>query len=962
MTSDRWKRIEQIYDAALEHAAGQRDDFLAHACGGDDSLRRDVEKLIAAHDKAGDFLGSPAWEAAPSALLATRTREDTVMSLVGARIGVFEILTPLGRGGMGEVYRARDTKLNRDVALKVLPELLALDDDRLARFRREAHVLASLNHPNIAAIYGLEAEGELKALVLELVDGPTLADRIVRGRLPLDEALPIARQIADALEAAHQNGIVHRDLKPANIKVRPDGMVKVLDFGLAKALESHSIGSDPSQSPTITSPAVTREGIILGTAAYMAPEQARGKSADTRADMWAFGCVLYEMLTGRRAFPGDDVSETLAAVIRGEPDWHALTDDTPAPIRRLLRRCLVKDPKGRVTDASIARIEIDEALSGSPDVPPVATTLPRRERFVWASALMVVAALAAAVLVWALRAAPLAGEIRLDIATPPTADPGSLAISPDGRKIVFVATSDGVSKLWLRSLESSNAAPLAGTDGAEAPFWSPDSRAIGFFTTTDGQLKRIDIDTRSLKVLGNVPIGTGGTWNQDGTILFSHLGSGTGILRISETGGEPSAVTRLGGASEPTHQFPQFLPDGRHFLYYTLDAKPPGVHVGQLDGAETKRLLDADSPAVFAPPGYLLFLRQGTLFAHAFDPVRLEPTGTPFRVADQLEWDLPPALSASATGILVFRTGSARPTSFARPLVWFDRSGKEIRTVRATNPGSRPSLSPDGRQVALMGGIVAGPPQISLLTLDRDISSRFTSNGTINLDPVWSHDGRQIVFSKANDTGAFDLYSKPTTVDREEELVLATPQGTSASAASDWSSDGKYLLFETTDSKPNFDIWALAMTGDRKPFPVVQTTFQEKDAQFSPDGKWIAYESNETGRFEIYLRSFPSGGRAVPVSAAGGAQVRWRRDGKELFYIALDGRLTAVPIQVNSSGQIEPGAPMPLFATRVGGAVQALERQHYVVAPDGQRFLMSTAPDNINPSPITVILNWKPQR
>jgi len=824
-------------------------------------------------------------------------------------------------------------------------------------------VLASLNHPNIGAIYGFEHTGDIKAIVLELVEGPTLADRIALGRITLDEALPIARQIADALEAAHERGIVHRDLKPANIKVRADGLVKVLDFGLAKALEGDSIiGAAETQSPTVPRTVVSADGIVVGTAPYMAPEQARGKPADKRTDLWAFGCVLYEMLTGRRTFAGDDTSETLAAVLKDEPDWHGLSTETPVSIRRLLRRCLVKDPKGRVADASIARIEIDEALSGATDVPAAATTLPGRERFVWATVLTVVAALAVSALVWSLRATPPAGEMRLDIATPPTANPGSLAISPDGRRIVFVATSDGVSKLWLRSLDSSIAAPLTDTDGAVAPFWSPDSRAVGFFTTTDGQLKRIDIDTRSLKVLGNVPLGTGGTWNQDGTILFSHLGSGTGIFRISETGGEPSAVTRLGGASEVTHQFPQFLPDGRHFLYYTLDAKPPGVHIGQLDGAETERLLDADSPAVFAPPGYLLFLRQGTLFAHAFNPVRLELTGNPFRVADQLEWDLPPALSASATGTVVFRNGSARPTSYVRPLVWFDRSGKEIRTVNATNPGGRPSLSPDGRQVALMGGIVTGPPQISLLTLDRDISSRFTSNGTINLDPVWSPDGRQIVFSKANNTGAFDLYSKPTNVDREEELVLATPQGTSASAASDWSSDGKYLLFETTDSKPNFDIWALAMTGDRKPFPVVQTTFQEKDAQFSPDGKWIAYESNETGRFEIYLRAFPNGGRAVPVSASGGAQVRWRRDGKELFYIALDGGLTAVPIQVNSSGQIEPGAPRPLFATRVGGAVQALERQQYVVAPDGQRFLMSTLPDNINPSPITVILNWKPQR
>ena len=643
MTSARWRRIEEIYEAALERVPVERDAFLASACGEDEQLRRDVERLIAANDQAGDFLASPAWDIAPSALVSGKMTDNVAMSLAGRQVGHYRILGPLGSGGMGEVYRAHDSTLNREVALKVLPDVFAFNPDRLARFTREAHVLASLNHPNIAAIYGFEHTGDVKAIVLELVEGPTLADRIALGRITLDEALPIARQIADALEAAHERGIVHRDLKPANIKVRADGMVKVLDFGLAKALEGDSIvGAAETQSPTVPRTVVTADGIVVGTAPYMAPEQARGKPADKRADLWAFGCVLYEMLTGRRTFAGDDTSETLAAVLKDEPDWRALSTETPVSIRRLLRRCLVKDPKGRVADASIARIEIDEALSGATDVHAAATTLQGRERFVWASVLTVVAALAVAALVWSLRSAPPAGEIRLDIATPPTADPGSLAISPDGRKIVFVATSDGVSKLWLRSLESSIAAPLAGTDGAEAPFWSPDSRAIGFFTTTDGQLKRIDIDTRSLKVLGNVPLGTGGTWNQDGTILFSHLAGGTGIFRISETGGEPSAVTRSGGASEPSHQFPQFLPDGRHFLYYTLDAKPPGVHVGQLDGAETKRLLDADSPAVFAPPGYLLFLRQGTLFAHAFDPVRLELTGNPFRVADQLEWDLPP--------------------------------------------------------------------------------------------------------------------------------------------------------------------------------------------------------------------------------------------------------------------------------------------------------------------------------
>ena len=440
--------------------------------------------------------------------------DDSPMSLVGRRIGNYEILAPLGVGGMGEVYRARDTTLNRDVALKVLPEHFAFEADPVARFRREAHVLASLNHPNIAAIYGLEAEvgregqdGERFALVMELIEGPTLADRIARGRMPLDEALPIARQIADALEAAHDCGIIHRDLKAANIKVRTDGMVKVLDFGLAKVLEPRSSGAVPSQSPTVTSPAATRAGFIIGTAAYMAPEQARGKPVDRRADLWAFGCVLYEMLTGRRAFYGDDVSETLAAVIKNDPDWGALPEETPPSIRRLLRRCLAtKDPKSRVSDAAVARIEIDEP----PDKPQAHTyathtTSRRKERFAWASVVLLVGAAGIAALMFTRHPEPPSTEVRFDIQTPPTTDPWSLAISPDGQKIVFVATSEGQNKLWLRRLDSAAAEPLAGTDGAVAPFWSPDSRTVAFFTTTDNRLKHLDIDGRSMQVLGTAP-------------------------------------------------------------------------------------------------------------------------------------------------------------------------------------------------------------------------------------------------------------------------------------------------------------------------------------------------------------------------------------------------------------------------------------------------------------------------
>ena len=483
MTSERWRQIEQIYDAALQHASGERDRFLDAACRGDETLRREVERLIFANEQAGDFLGSPAWEAAPSGLVATMMTNDRDMSLVGRQIGRYEIIAPLGRGGMGDVYRAHDSTLNREVAVKVLPDLFAHDADRVARFKREAHVLASLNHPNIAAIHGFEDAGDVKALVLELVDGPTLADRIARGRIALAEALPIARQIADALEAAHERGIVHRDLKPANIKVRTDGMVKVLDFGLAKAVDPQSMG-DPSQSPTLGSPVVTREGIILGTAAYMAPEQARGKAADKRSDLWAFGCVLFEMLSGRRAFAGEDTSETLAAVIKDDPDWGALPNETPASIRRLLRRCLAKDPKRRLSDAAVARIEIDDAfVEPQFDTSATQTRSRRKERFAWAFALLLAAAAAIAAVVLMLRPQPPAEEVSFEIHTPPTTDTISLAVSPDGQKIVFVAIFEGRNKLWLRRLDSASAEPLAGTDGAAAPFWSPDSRSVAFFST-----------------------------------------------------------------------------------------------------------------------------------------------------------------------------------------------------------------------------------------------------------------------------------------------------------------------------------------------------------------------------------------------------------------------------------------------------------------------------------------------
>jgi len=965
MTSDRWRRIEEIYEAALQRAPSERRVFLESACGGDEMLRRDVERLITANDRAGDFLGVPAWEVAPEALLTHTMTGDRATSLLGRQVGHYSVLAPLGVGGMGEVYRAHDRKLNREVALKVLPDLFALNPDRLARFKREAHVLASLNHPNIAAIYGIEDAGDIKALVLELVEGPTLADRIARGRVPLEDALPIARQIAEALEAAHERGIVHRDLKPANVKVRTDGVVKVLDFGLARALEVESSGAVVTQSPTVASPIVTADGIIVGTPAYMAPEQARGKPADKRADLWAFGCVLYEMLTGRRAFAGQDTTETLAATIKDDPDWSALPNGTPPSIRRLLRRCLAKDLKGRLSDAAVARIEIEEAVrEPSSDIAAAQTPTHRRERIIWATALAIVAALGVAA-VWTTRPAPVASKMHWEITTPSTSDPVSFAISPDGQRIVFVAGSEGRNMLWLYRLDSGAAAPLAGTDGATAPFWSPDSRSVGFFSTIDNTLKRIDVDGRFLQVLGTFPLGTGGTWNQDGTILFAVLAGRGPIYRISSTGGEATPATRL-ESTEQTHQFPQFLSDGRHFLYHAPNVSPPAVFLGRLGGSEVRRLVDADSAAVYLPPGYLLFLRQRTLFAQAFDPARLVLAGDPFRVADGVaSFVVAPAVSASTTGTLVYRTGSAAVLGL-RPLVWFDRSGTKIGTVGNPDVGVRPSLSRDGRQVALYRSLGTSPPQIWRLALEGGGGpTRLTFNDAINLDPIWSPDGSRVVYA-SNVKGPLDLYMTSVDGTVTDELLLASPEN---EIPSDWSKDGRFVLFEVVGLPTfGFDIWAFAVDGSRstspkpvegrKPFPVVATSVVERQGQFSPDSQWIAYQSNETGDFEIYIQRFPGPGDKQRISTNGGAQVRWRQDGKELFYIALDGQLMSVPIQYRPDGQLQPGVPVPLFATQVGGALSGLDRQQYVVSPDGQRFLMSTVTEN--QSPLQVILNWRP--
>ena len=879
-------------------------------------------------------------------------------ALVGRNLAHYRVTAAIGAGGMGEVYRATDTKLGREVALKILPPDVRQDPARLARFRREARLVASLNHPNIAAIHGLEEAEGMPFLALELVEGEDLAERLARGSIPVDDVLGIARQITDALAEAHAKGIVHRDLKPANVKLTPDGKVKVLDFGLAKAYAKDAASdsaADLSRSPTLAHGG-TLAGTILGTAAYMAPEQAKGGDVDKRADIWAFGCVLYEMVAGRRPFVGASVSDTLAEVLKGEPDWTKLPAATPPALRRLLRRCLVKDRGQRLADVADARLELEEARAGTAgesNGPRPTSRL--RERLTWAAALALLAG-AASVLALRERPAPPAREMRVEITTPQTRDLASLAISPDGQEVAFVAATAGRPCLWLRSLESGSARPLAGTDGAAFPFWSPDGRSLGFFTD-DSKLKRIDLDGGTVRVLANSPLPRGGAWNRDDTILFAPL---TGpIFRIPAAGGEPAAVTRL----EPrhsSHAFPWFLPDGDHFVYYaTGSPEARGVYLARL-GAETgRRLLDADAPAVFAPQGYLLFVRGGTLFAQRLDPARLELAGQPFPVADsiamgQVAISQVAAASVAASGQIVYRTGG---DAERRQFLWFDRAGKSLGKASEPDsafPGS-PSLSPDGRRLA-MHRVVAGNVDIWMLELERGALSRFTSNAANEIWPIWSPDARRIFFSSNRD-GSYALYEKASDGAADQKLVLAM-----RAHPEDWSRDGRLLLIQARELKSGSDLWVLPIGQGGEPHPVLRTEFEEWGGQFSPDGRWLAYASTESGRAEVYLQPFPGPGAKAPVSVGGGAQVRWRSDGKELFFIALDNRLMAVPISLPADGgSARVGAPAPLFLTHIGGAVQNTTRQQYFVSQDGRRFLINSMLEGTPSSPITLILNWKPR-
>jgi Tol biopolymer transport system component len=900
------------------------------------------------------------------------------MSLTaGARVGPYEILAPLGAGGMGEVYRARDTKLNRDVAIKVLLPAVANDPDRLARFSREAQVLASLNHSNIAAIYGIEETSGVTALVMELVEGEDLSQRISRGPIPIDEALPIARQIAEALEVAHECGIIHRDLKPANIKMRADGTVKVLDFGLAKAIDpgGHS-SSNAMNSPTLSIHA-TEAGIILGTAAYMSPEQAAGKSVDKRSDLWAFGVVLLEMLTGRQTFAGETVSHVLAAVLKDDPDWSALPAETPAPIRRLLRRCLEKDRKRRLPDAATARLEIDDALTHIPEASSIVVPGRHskwRERIAWAlaSTFAIVAVLFA---IRGVRAVPIEMmTTRFSIAPPDGSallsngggGGSAVAVSPDGRRVVLVVVgSDSTPRLWVRALDATSPQPLPGTEGATSPFWSPDSRWVAFFAA--GKLKRIAIAGGGPQVLCDSAAGGGGTWNRDDVIVFSPAPAGEGgLVRVAGGGGTPAVVTTLDAAhGETNHLWPQFLPDGRHYLYVVGGRDNSGLYVGSLDSDERTLLLDLArlgdeySKVEYADPGYLLFVRDRALLAQGFNASRLAIEGGVAQVADGVVKEGPgsSSFSVSTNGVLVFWGGVVPPET---QLTWMKRDGTSSGTVGQAGAYFGLSLSRDERTVAVNRfepNEKVLQVAVWLIDVQRSTSTKLTF-GIGSHTPTWSPDGARIAFSSPRG-GPPSLFQKPADNVGQEELLFKSP---AASRPNDWSADGQTLIYQSTNPRTNWDLWLLPRAVPT-PTPLLRTQSNETDARISPDGRWMAYVSDESGTPEVYVTGFPTVRGKWSISTGGGESPEWSRDGKELFYVASKRKLTVVPVNLALDGtKFDAGARRALFdlpALPIGVIGWGNEQQ-YAPTADGQRFLIPipTGPAVTSFAPATVVVNW----
>jgi Tol biopolymer transport system component len=878
----------------------------------------------------------------------------------GTRLGRYEIRSKIGEGGMGEVYRAYDPAMHREVAIKLLPAELSTDKGRLARFEQEAQTAGALNHPNILVIHHIETHEGAPYIVSELLEGETLRQRLGGSALAQRRAIDYANQIAHGLAAAHEKGIVHRDLKPDNIFLTKDGRVKILDFGIAKLTQPEGY---KSQTEIPTRRVDTDPGTVMGTVGYMSPEQVKGRPVDHRSDIFSFGAILYEMLSGRRAFHGESAAETMSAILKEDPPDLSQTNQNISPaLERLVNHCLEKNPEARFHSARDLAFAL-EAISGSSPVSGQTMTamasLSSRERIRKFSPWIVAAIFALAFLVTlpfvflyfrrpTTQALPAA--VRFLIPLPEKADylQGPV-ISPDGRLVVFaVRDASGKESLWTRPLDALDAHPLTGTELGGEPFWSPDSRTIGFFA--GGKLKKIDVSGGPVQTLCDAPLAAGGTWNRDGVIVFGRNFS-AGLYRVPSTGGTPTPVTTLDKSrNELIHLWPQFLPDGRHFLFLTRVPQEGknAIFVGSLDSKETKLLLNADSSVAYAPPGYLLFQREQTLMAQAFDAGNFQLTGEAVPIAERIGRTIANArafFSVSETGVLVYRSQVTDDSQ----LVWFDRAGKQLGTVGPSGIYAAIRLSPDEKRVALQRlDAEKGSYDIWLIELAHGTPTRLTFDPASDIYAVWSPDGSRIVFA-SNREGTSHLYQKPSSGGGSDELLFKSDYIT---LPNDWSPDGRYILYQELAQKDN-DLWVLAFE-ERKPTPFLQTDFAERFGRFSPDGRWIAYVSNESGKSDVYVRTFPDSGGKWQISNAGGTQPHWRRDGKELFYVSPDKKLMAVEVN-GSSGTFEVGIPKPLFDLRIRNTSGFSD---YDVTADGQRFLVSTLVEQNARSPVTVVMNW----
>jgi len=886
----------------------------------------------------------------------------------GTRLGVYEVAAQIGAGGMGEVYKGRDPRLDRTVAIKILPEALGADPQFRDRFDREARTISQLDHPRICALYDVGEQDGTAFLVMQYLEGETLEHRLKKGALPIQEALTIAIQIADALAAAHKAGISHRDLKPGNIMLTKSGAT-LLDFGLAKATAPVGSVAGVSMLPT-TPPGLTAQGTILGTFQYMAPEQLEGKEADARTDIFAFGAVLYEMLTGQKAFDGKNQASLIGAILHIDPPAvTTLRPVVPPLLDRVVKKCLNKDADHRWQTARDLLDELTWIAEGGTAVAPMgartSTAWPERAAWITAAAGVLIAlaiGLAIGGRYMSTVAAP-AATVRFEMQPPadatltpsPIASAAQLALSPDGRRLAFVAARKrATSQLWIRPLDAVEAQPLPGTEGASFPFWSPDSRFMAFFA--GGKLKKIDTTGGVPQVLCNSAAGRGGAWNPDGIIVFSGQANSP-ISRISASGGVVTAATTFDPDKSVLQQYwPQFLPDGRHFLYYQRSSKPEyrGVYVTALDSSSSTRILESDGMALYAS-GHLLFVRDGTLFAQAFDDRALQTSGDPVRIGDHVGyWSAAfgyAAVTVSPAGLLAHGPSVGLTTS----LRWHDRSGASTGSPTAPAQYTSPRLSPDQKSVVVaMTDAATAQPDLWVLGLARGTTSRLTSDPAADWFPVWSADGGRLLFGSVR-SGNSAIFQKAVGGGQEEPAFEGVFSAINANYPSDMSGDGRFLLYMQSTPR-GYDLGVLTLAGERTSSTFLGTPVNEVQGRFSPNTRWVAYASDESGRFQVYVRPFPAASGQTQISIAGGMQPEWRRDGKELFYISADGKLTAVPVTTDGA-TFSAGTSHALFDVEVPEPNPPYPTD-YAVTADGQRFLVNTVVDQPTRPALTVILNW----